>query len=287
MKIIIKKIIRIIRKNTSLKKIKSINTNSNNEIDKLLSAIINSICNSYPHDEEDNMIKIEKLRTQLNDSRKEISIEDFGAGSINDNIEKGEGKRVVKRTLGEVSRNASKPKFWCILLYNIIKTNKPKKLMELGTCLGISGSYQATAANIYNPKGDLYTFEGSESLSKIACENFKNLDLNNVYLKPGIFNETIPKFLNTLGSEKLDYIFIDGHHDEIATLKYFELFKPYLSNNSILIFDDINWSEGMKNAWNTIMNNKQIIFSLDLNEIGICVFSNQENIIGHHNLRLV
>lgn len=270
----------------AVKKLKSINTKSNGQVDKLLSNVIDSINVGFLVEDE-NINKIEVLRKQLNNSTDEIFIEDFGAGSVYDNLEKSEDNKAVKRVIGRVARNASKSKFWCMILYNIIKSNKPKKLMELGTCLGVSASYQATAANTYKPKGNLYTFEGSESLSQIAIKNFKNLDLHNVYLESGIFNETIPKFLNTLGSEKLDYVFIDGHHDEIATVKYFESIKPHLSNNSIVIFDDIRWSDGMVNAWNSIKNNNKIIFSLDLSQIGICVFSNKENIIGHYNIRLL
>ena len=51
---------------------------------------------------------------------------------------------------------------------------------------------------------------------------------------------------------------IDGHHDEQATIAYFEKFIPYLSKNSIIVFDDISWSDGMRRAWNTIEKNEMV-----------------------------
>ena len=39
------------------------------------------------------------------------------------------------------------------------------------------------------------------------------------------------------------------------------------------MFDDINWSKGMKNAWNTIKSDKRIKFTIDLYKLGICVVS--------------
>ena len=46
--------------------------------------------------------------------------------------------------------------------------------MELGTCIGISAAYQAAAIKL-NEKGKLITLEGSVERTKIANENFMNL----------------------------------------------------------------------------------------------------------------
>ena len=64
---------------------------------------------------------------------------------------------------------------------------------------------------------------------------------------------------------------IDGHHDEQATIAYFEKFIPYLSKNSIIVFDDISWSDGMRHAWNSNEKNEIVKIFLNLGVIGICV----------------
>ena len=75
----------------------------------------------------------------------------------------------------------------------------------------------------------------------------------------------------SLKIKPIDYAFIDGHHDEKATISYFEKVMPHLSKNAILVFDDISWSDGMRRAWKHIEKNKLIKISLNLGVVGVCV----------------
>ena len=83
---------------------------------------------------------------------------------------------------------------------------------------------------------------------------------------------TLDKVLNE--HKPIDFAFIDGHHDEDATITYFEQIQPYLSEKSILIFDDISWSDGMRKAWKRIEGSEKVRISLDLRVIGICILDN-------------
>ena len=38
------------------------------------------------------------------------------------------------------------------------------------------------------------------------------------------------------------------------------------------VFDDINWSKDMQNAWQTIKKNEKVTLSIDLFEMGIVFF---------------
>ena len=51
--------------------------------------------------------------------------------------------------------------------------------------------------------------------------------------------------------------------------------------NSILIFDDIHWSEEMELAWKEIQNHPLVTVTIDLFFIGI-VFFRKENIVKQH-----
>jgi hypothetical protein len=51
---------------------------------------------------------------------------------------------------------------------------------------------------------------------------------------------------------------------------------PYLSERAIVVFDDISWSSGMKQAWKYIANHSKIGIAVDLQEIGICMLDNQQ-----------
>ncbi|HPV57261.1 MAG TPA: class I SAM-dependent methyltransferase, partial [Tenuifilaceae bacterium] len=72
----------------------------------------------------------------------------------------------------------------------------------------------------------------------------------------------------TIGT--VDFVFIDGHHDRFATKEYFETIFPYLSEKSIVIFDDIDWSKGMGEFWDEMNHDSRVKFSFDLFRWGVC-----------------
>jgi hypothetical protein len=45
-----------------------------------------------------------------------------------------------------------------------------------------------------------------------------------------------------------------------------------VEDHSILVFDDIHWSEEMEQAWNEISGHKAVTLSIDLFFIGIVFF---------------
>lgn len=216
---------------------------------------------------------IEALRKDLSRDKSEIIITDFGAGDSKSNRSDSEMHigQVGRSTIAEIS-TASKSPFWSLLLYKIISEFKPKTALELGTCLGISSSYQAAALTIYS-SGKLITMEGSSSLVEKSRENFTYLGLMNIEVVEGRFSDNLNKVLED--NKPIDYVFIDGHHDQNATIKYFEIIFPHLSEQSIIIFDDISWSKGMKTAWKRIVGNKHTKLNFDLKEIGVCFLDKQ------------
>lgn len=181
----------------------------------------------------------------------------------------GNPKNERVTTIGQVCRNASKPSRWALLLFKVIREFKPENCLELGTCLGISGCYQAVALKL-NSTGKLVTIEGAESRTTIARENFRKLGLENIQVVCGPFQDTLFEVLKKQG--QVDYTFIDGHHDGDATVGYLEAILPFLSKKAVVIFDDISWSKGMKKAWNVIISSYGVSVSVDLFYMGICVF---------------
>jgi predicted O-methyltransferase YrrM len=188
---------------------------------------------------------------------------------------------VVTRTVGEVCRGASKPYFWSLLLFKLIRKFRPCFCLELGTCLGISTSFQAAALKL-NGMGKIVTLEGAKSLASLAERHFQALGLDNANIVIGRFQDTLGEVLNAYKS--VDYVFIDGHHDEKATLAYYEQIKPFLSERALLVFDDISWSEGMKGAWKTIMADERVKISVDLRQIGVCIIDSR--IDGRKNIMI-
>ena len=68
---------------------------------------------------------------------------------------------------------------------------------------------------------------------------------------------------------KYDFIYIDGNHKKSPTLRYFKMLLNHLSENGLMIFDDIHWSEEMEEAWNIIVEDPIITVSIDIFKFGI------------------
>ncbi len=234
--------------------------------------VFNSVKKKNISQVEDEWFKrIEKKREELNSSTVPILYTDYGAGSSEQNLTQQqmyEG-RTLETTIGKMSK-ASKPANWGLLLFKLIREFRPMTCLELGTCVGISASYQ-TAALELNNKGILLTLEGSDSLAEIARKTFNKLGLERSTVISGRFQDTLKDAIDK--SANIDFVFIDGHHDEQATIKYFNEILPCLSNRAILVFDDISWSKGMRRAWNMILKNNDIRLSFNLYALGICFYN--------------
>ena len=206
-------------------------------------------------DEPEYFSKIEAIRSELLKENKSIPVIDFGAGSsvIKTN------ERVVKK----IAASSLKAKKYAQLLNRMVRYFNPKNVLELGTSFGISTSYMAKA----NKNTPVYTLEGSPEIARIAANNFQNLNIKNIELVIGDFAKN---FQSTLGQmQVVDFVFIDGNHQQEATEFYFSELLKRSRHQSVFIFDDIYWSEGMEKAWNNIKNNEAITLSIDLFFIGI------------------
>ena len=201
---------------------------------------------------------VENLRQQLLIDNRIITITDLGAGShVNNNR---------RKKISDIAHNALKPPKLAQLLYRLVADLKPRNIIELGTCLGITTLYLQKAS----PKANVYTLEGCPETAGVAKETFKKAGINDVELLTGNFDNTLPDVINNL--DELDFVFVDGNHQKEATLKYFEWCLPKVHENTLLIFDDIYWSEGMKEAWAEIKANPKVTVTIDLFWIGLVFF---------------
>ena len=89
--------------------------------------------------------------------------------------------------------------------------------------------------------------------------------LDNIELRVGRFQDTLPA---ALAEGPLGYAFVDGHHDEEATLEYFERLLPH-APEAVLVFDDIRWNDRMERAWRRIAADDRVGLAVDLDEYGV------------------
>ena len=223
------------------------------------SALSEALSNTLEENEAQWIQKIESLRTKLEHDTSEI-IEESNSGS--------ESRTSI---IKDICKRDSKPAFWALILFKIIRKIQPINALELGTCLGISTGYQASAL-LLNGRGKIVSLEGSKKRVQIARQNMNDLNLSNIEIIPGLFVDTLDEALEKV--TPLDYCFIDGHHQKEPTIQYFEKMLPYLSNESIVVFDDIVWTKGMKEAWEIIKRHERVKYSFNLRTIGIVIINN-------------
>jgi predicted O-methyltransferase YrrM len=235
---------------------------------KIRQAISETVFNRINLEEKIRISRIEQVRKQFTGNPTPVTILDFGAGNPNSNRSDEEMAKgtTSTTTYGDIC-TGSKPALWALLLFKLIRKIQPELAIELGTCIGISAAYQSSAMHL-NGKGRLITIEGSETIAVIAKKNIESLHLSNVEILCGTFKEVLPEvFVKT---PSIDFAFIDGHHDEQATIAYFELLLPHLSTGALVVFDDISWSSGMRRAWEKICKHPAVTFAIDLKVLGIC-----------------
>ncbi len=210
-------------------------------------------------------IWLEKINTQWKKLQRQdtiIEIDDFGAGVPSSS--NGVKKNV---TISTISVQNSRSQHWLSLMFKLMCALRPATVLELGTCIGVSGMYCAAGLKL-NTTGTLVTIEGAKAYASVAKENFTALALNNVIQYTGRFSDVLPDILKD--HQPIDFVFIDGHHDGEATVSYFEQLLPFLSRSAWLMFDDISWSRSMRRAWKTIAEDKRVSFSANLSLIGMC-----------------
>jgi len=203
---------------------------------------------------------ITAYRKQLLQNKTKINMTDLGAGS---NITK-----LRKRKVSEIARNAGTTMKRAKGLYRVVTYFKPNNILELGTSLGMA----TQAMSLGNPKAKITTIEGCQHMATIAKSNFEKHQLNNINVVVGHFDVEIKE----LPSHTYDLIFFDGNHQKNATLLYFETLLKTAHNDSVFIFDDIYWSKGMTQAWETIKQHPQVTVTIDTYFWGFVFFRKEQ-----------
>lgn len=201
---------------------------------------------------------IEKERNRLKSVTTSITLKDYGAGST---AFKGKNRKIADIAATSLSGITK-----CRILFQLVNYYQCKQILELGTSLGISSAYLASADH----RSQVITLEGDDHIAAKAKEVHQLLGLKNISVTTGAFSDTLPKVLSQ--QLKFDLVFIDGHHEEHATLDYFQQILKKCDDQSIIVVDDIYWSEGMTRAWQSIISHADVRLSIDLYDIGIVFF---------------
>ncbi len=209
--------------------------------------------------EKDSQLQsIVKLREKQRSNNALLKAEDFGTGNS------------LSKTVADIERKVTVRHKYGVLLYRLVNYFKPQNILEIGTSIGLSSSYMALA----NANASLISLEGSNEIAETAKQNYASLQIKNVEVVTGNFNETLSSALQQLSS--VDLVFFDGNHTKAATLNYFYQCLSKSTENSIFVFDDIYWSKDMSEAWEDIKQDTRVRLTIDVYQFGICFFSKEK-----------
>ncbi len=256
------------RKKTNPVVLDSLMNSGNNQLIKIGKALRSVIQNDFTSAEKELFTKLEGFRQEKMQSKQMVQIEDFGAGNSESKRTEEEMSHGIASqfTIGYLASSPSSRPAYARALYKIVNAFDFKNCIEMGTCIGVSAAYQCFALQS-SKEGRLITIEGSPNLCEVSRGHLSVLGLSNFEVKAGRFSDVLPALLNEL--KTVDYVFIDGHHDEKATYDYFIQLLPYLSDICVLIFDDVNWSGGMVRAWELIQKHEVFTAVIDVQKFGI------------------
>lgn len=210
-----------------------------------------------------------ELQTLINSRRKQfLNIDtkvrhiDYGAGSKS----KGKVSDIEVKQIAETAVSGNRKCKW---LYNIVTASNPTYIVELGTSLGISTIHLSWNG------ARVTTLEGNPDIAALAKESFQKTSFGNrIDIRAGRFDDLLPDLRK--GSEIPGLVYIDGNHTYEATLRYFHFFNEWRNGEKMtLVFDDIYWSSGMKQAWKELTAHNDVGLSIDLFQFGIVFLTSE------------
>jgi predicted O-methyltransferase YrrM len=193
-------------------------------------------------------------------------MQDYGAGTRAGLLARE--ARPDERRIAEIYRRAAATPAWGRFLFRLVRVLRPRRVLELGTNLGVSAAHLAAALALNGDGGRLVTLEGDPTLAAYAGRHLDVLGhRERVEIIVGRFADVLPDVLDAHGP--FDLVFLDGHHEEAATLQYFAQIRPHLGPGACVAFDDIEPTRPVRRAWKRIVAEQQGSGYADLLGLGL------------------
>lgn len=212
---------------------------------------------------------IRALRQKMLYSNVPVTLIDYGTGP--DGIYDAHAEPVQRQsTLRKVVQRSGSDSRQGELLFRLVYWLRPQVILELGASVGLSTLYLSRGAG---SQSKVVALEGCPQSAAIARLNLETLKVKQAQVVTGAFEQTLESTLSNLPG--VDLVYFDGNHQREATLQYFEQCLVKAGDQTVFVFDDIHWSEGMEAAWATIQQHKRVTLTIDCGYFA-CVFFRQE-----------
>ncbi|MBQ8451925.1 MAG: class I SAM-dependent methyltransferase [Clostridia bacterium] len=141
------------------------------------------------------------------------------------------------------------------ILKKLIKNKKINQILEIGTCVGFSGSLMLTT----NKSAFLTTIDKDKEVLKIADENFKKFEVDS---RATIICDDAINAISRLeiSDSKFDFILLDGPKGQYV--KYMPHLISMLNVNGILFADDVLFYNLVEKEGKIIHKHRTIVTNL-------------------------
>jgi predicted O-methyltransferase YrrM len=203
-------------------------------------------------DEAEAEATVDALRRDLAADGRSLLVRDHGAGTRG--LVSAEAKPPARR-VADVYRRAAASPGWGRFLFRLVRGLRPTRVLELGTSLGVSAAHLALALALNDrergTRSRLVTVEGDPGLAALARGHLARAGVaGRVAVVEGRFADVLPGVLAAHGP--FDLAFLDGHHEEAATLAYWRTLGPHLAPGACVAFDDVEPGRPVRRAWTRI-----------------------------------
>ena len=242
--------------------------------------------------------EIERCREKMLRDERELEFVDYGSGKLKGENGKLKGESGERRRVCDIARRSLAKRKYAQMLSRLVnwlgsplltspsrggigdetlEDRKGLTIVELGTSLGVTTAYMAAM----DSRNRVVTFEGCEAVANIAKENWKALNINNIECRVGEID--VEELVGDI--EYLDMAFIDANHTYVSTCEYFDVLAGKVREKSVIVVDDIHYSEEMEKAWKAICADERVTSTIDLYQMGL-VFFDKHYWKRHYTMRL-
>lgn len=169
-------------------------------------------------------------------------------------------RRERENELGNLERKARAENFpiaepeTADLIEILCMIKKPKKILEIGTCVGFSAILMHSAV----PSAEITTIERNPAMIPIAKKNFNEF---NAEKQITLVEGDAADILKTLNSDYYDVIFLDAAKGQYPV--FYNECKRLLKNGGILITDNVLFNGYVAKGIPDVRRNKTIVTRLN------------------------
>ncbi|MBU2913086.1 O-methyltransferase [Reichenbachiella agariperforans] len=180
----------------------------------------------------------------------------------------GSSLTTKKYTVSQIAKHGITDLRHAQLIQRIIDYHAFSTVLELGASIGVN-----TIRLCNSSLQSIVTVERNDVLIDVASELFKKLGLTD---RIELVHADVEVVLRDFVKQKrlFGLIFLDANHTYEGTLAYSELmFRLVDQNHGVVVFDDINWSSGMRRAWDELSKKFDKGVVLETYQMGFLFFN--------------